>query len=157
MKKLDMEQINQDSNGNEGKKGSPINFGEAIRMPNIKQYVSKNGETKEDQGHQSPTSILEGQKIFANFLNQDKPSMNKEFQGEMLRKSDEGKFRKYWFSLIGKEIYCYKKKNDKDHKTMHNLLGVYISEEPDEQLTPTLTLFPIKLIFPPSKARTYYL
>jgi hypothetical protein len=32
-----------------------------------------------------------------------------EYEGEMLRKTPEGKFKKYWFCLLGKEMYCYRK------------------------------------------------
>jgi hypothetical protein len=55
-----------------------------------------------------------------------------EFEGEILRKTPEGKFKKYWFCLIGKEIYCSRKRDDEKHKGMHSLVGVYINSDPDE-------------------------
>jgi serine/threonine protein kinase len=39
---------------------------------------------------------------------------------------------------------------------MHNLIGVFIKDEPEEIIEGN-TLYPFKLIFPPNKARTYYL
>ena len=58
--------------------------------------------------------------------------------------------------MIGKELYCYKKKNDDKHKGMHCLVGAYIKEEPDEHLA-NAVIYPFKLLFPPNKGRTYYL
>ena len=40
---------------------------------------------------------------------------------------------------------------------MHNLVGTFIKEEPPESFTKDVTLYPIKVIFPPNKARVYYL
>lgn len=40
---------------------------------------------------------------------------------------------------------------------MHNLVGVFIKDEPEEHLDDSTTLYPFSLVFPPSKARTYYL
>ena len=40
---------------------------------------------------------------------------------------------------------------------MHNLIGVFIKEEPEERLDAHTVLYPIKLVFPPNKVRTYYL
>lgn len=75
----------------------------------------------------------------------------------MLRKAPEGKFKRYWFCLLGKELYCYRKKDDEKHKGMNNLVGVYVREEKEEFLENGHVLHPFKLIFPPTKARTYYL
>ncbi len=78
-------------------------------------------------------------------------------EGEIIRKAGENKLKKYWYCLLGKELYVYKdKKNDK-HKGMHNLIGVFLKDEPEEVLENGTILYPFKLIFPPSKARTYYL
>ena len=59
--------------------------------------------------------------------------------------------------MLGKELYCYKKKDEQKHKGMHNLVGVYIRDEKEEQLNSNTVLYPFKLIFPPNKGRTYYL
>jgi|JI10StandDraft_1071094.scaffolds.fasta_scaffold156134_3 serine/threonine protein kinase len=75
----------------------------------------------------------------------------------MFRKAPEGKLKRYWFCLLGKELYCYRKQNEDKHKGMHSLIGVYVLEEEEEKLENGVTLFPFKLIFPNNKARTYYL
>lgn len=48
------------------------------------------------------------------------------FEGEMMRKAKENKLKKYYYILEDKELYVYKKKTDKTHKTMVNLVGVFI-------------------------------
>ena len=75
----------------------------------------------------------------------------------MIRKATETKLKKYWYCLLGKELYVYKNKSETKHKGMHNLIGVFIKEEPEEKLDSQTVLYPIKLIFPPNKVRTYYL
>ena len=76
----------------------------------------------------------------------------------MIRKANETKLKRYWYCLLGKELYVYKNKNDEKHKSMHSLIGVFIKDEAEEiQLNSTNTLYNFKLIFPPNKARSYYL
>ena len=83
-----------------------------------------------------------------------------EYEGEMLRKTPEGKFKRYWFCLLGKELYCYRKRDDEKHKGMHSFAGVYVKAEAEEVIHhkgKTTIFHPFKLIFPPNKGRTYYL
>jgi hypothetical protein len=77
-------------------------------------------------------------------------------EGEMFRKAGKDKLKKYWFSLLGKELYCYKHKQDDKHKSMLTLVGIFIEKEKDEILDKKTTLFPLKVIFP-NKERIYYL
>jgi hypothetical protein len=56
----------------------------------------------------------------------------REYEGEMLRKTPDSKFKRYWFCLLNKELYCYRKKDDEKHKNMHNLVGVFIKSENEE-------------------------
>lgn len=48
----------------------------------------------------------------------------------MVRMANENKFKTYWYCLLGKELYVYKNKNEEKHKGMHNLIGVFIKDEP---------------------------
>jgi hypothetical protein len=75
----------------------------------------------------------------------------------MIRKATETKLKKYWYCLLGKELYVYKNKHEDKHKGMHNLIGVFIKDEPEERVDASTVLYPFKLIFPPNKVRTYYL
>lgn len=80
-----------------------------------------------------------------------------QFEGEMIRKATETKLKKYWYCLLGKELYVYKNKQEEKHKGMHNLVGVFIKDEPEEYLDSTTVLYPFSLIFPGNKPRIYYL
>lgn len=71
-----------------------------------------------------------------------------QFEGEMMRKAKENKLKKYYYILEDKELYVYKKKTDKQHKTMVNLVGVFIRIDEDEPLDKKNILYPISLIFP---------
>jgi len=82
----------------------------------------------------SPTTILTGQSHkFESFFNQDDKN-SAQIEGEMIRKATETKLKKYWYCLLGKELYVYKNKNEDKHKGMHNLIGVFIKDEPEEHL-----------------------
>ena len=69
--------------------------------------------------------------VLENFRTESE-TIYREYEGEMLRKTPEGKFKRYWFCLLSKELYCYRKKDDETHKNMHNLVGVFIKAEPLE-------------------------
>jgi Ca2+-binding EF-hand superfamily protein len=88
--------------------------------------------------------------------NSTKESIN----GYMYRKTkDKSRIKKYFYRVIGHEMYSYKNEETKSHKTMHSMLGVYITEEPSEKMADSagksLSLYPIKLVFP-HKYRMYY-
>ena len=102
-----------------------------------------------------PKSYLSCGRIESFYNLDDKHSVK--IEGEMLRKATEKKFKKYWYCLLGKELYVYKNRQEDKHKGMHNLIGVFIKDEPDEHLDDSTVLYPFTLIFPPSKPRTYYL
>lgn len=78
------------------------------------------------------------------FLNGGSPRLNNfvafgdddcvQFEGEMIRKASESKLKKYWYCLLGKELYVYKNKAEEKHKGMHNLIGVFINDDPEEHL-----------------------
>lgn len=81
-------------------------------------------------------------------------------QGYMYRKTkDKTKIKKYWYTIVGHEMYSFKNEESKVHKTMHSMTGVYICEEEIETMqdagSKSLSLYPIKLVFP-HKYRLYY-
>lgn len=106
----------------------------------------------------SPTSYLRGAvspRLNSFATNNEEDCI--QFEGEMIRKATETKLKKYWYCLLGKELYVYKNKQEEKHKGMHNLIGVFIKNEPEEHLDATTVLYPFSLIFPGNKPRTYYL
>lgn len=103
----------------------------------------------------SPTAYLTGGRLESFFSADDKNSV--QIEGEMIRKATETKLKKYWYCLLGKELYVYKNRQEDKHKGMHNLVGVFIKDEPEEHLDDQTVLYPFSLVFPPAKSRTYYL
>jgi len=88
-------------------------------------------------------------------LSEDSPSV--QMEGEIIRKATETKLKKYWYTLLGRELYVYKNKAEDKHKSMHSLVGVFISDAPVEQLDSSTQLHPFKLIFSDKRERIYYL
>ena len=77
-------------------------------------------------------------------------------EGYLLRKVEvKNKLKKLWFSLLGKELYCYRSKRDVRHRNLYILAGVYIVKEPKEMFMDELELFPFTLVFPHRK-RTFH-
>lgn len=105
----------------------------------------------------SPTAFLRGaaSPTMGTFVTQEQEDVK--YEGEMVRKATETKLKKYWYSLLGNELYVYKSKNEEKHKGMHNLSGVFIKDDSEEYLDSTTVLYPFTLIFPGNKPRTYYL
>ena len=105
----------------------------------------------------SPTAFLRGaaSPTMGAFVTEEIDDV--QCEGEMVRKATETKLKKYWYSLLGNELYVYKTKNDEKHKGMHNLSGVFIKDDAEEYLDSTTVLHPFTLVFPGNKPRTYYL
>ena len=116
----------------------------AIRLPNRVQkgltVDPRTGTTKQENDRDlmaSPSFFLRGgasprlnSSAFASGHEDD----GIQFEGEMIRKATETKLKKYWYCLLGKELYVYKNKQEEKHKGMHNLMGVFIKDEEDEHL-----------------------
>jgi len=119
-------------------------------------------ETPRQEGFASPTNILSKLSqapVYDNLQLSDRPQEEDftQFEGELFRKAPEGKLKRYYYCLLGKELYCYKKKDDERHKDMHSLVGIFIKSEKDEVLEGTSTiLYPFKIIFPINKVRVFY-
>ena len=80
----------------------------------------------------------------------------------MLRKTDddkssayETKLKVYFYRLVGKELYVYKKEGSEKHKVMHNLAGVFLKDVREEKFE-YRTLYTFKLIFPHNRVKQYY-
>lgn len=137
---------------------SPGLKGDVVRLanknPEPKSLLNK---TSVKNIFASPTAFLSG----SNTIKEDSDSSKSskapiEFEGEMMRKARENKLKKYWYTLLEKELYVYKSKGDPKHKTMINLIGVFLRVEPDEPLDKKNILYPFTLVFP-NKERTFYL
>lgn len=135
----------------------------AVRLPNAvskgqKMTLSIDPNSSTQQMIASPTSLMSqtGSPRLSSFnTHEDQNSI--QIEGEMIRKATETKLKRYWYCLLGKELYVYKSKKEEKHKSMHSLVGVFIKDEIEEQLDSTTVLHPFKLIFPTNKVRSYYL
>ena len=100
--------------------------------------------------------------------NEDKDSSNdSSFEGVDIEKEDEGlnyqgklykyvkeKFKELWFKLIYKDLYYYKNKNEKVHRGMHNLSGLFLKAEGLQEIGGK-KMYCFSISFP-SKNRVYY-
>ena len=74
-------------------------------------------------------------------------------EGYIYKKQDD-RIKQIYFKLIYKDLYYYKTKEEKKHKGMHNLSGVYLKE--DEPILFEGRKFYSFIIIFPSKERKYY-
>jgi len=75
------------------------------------------------------------------------------YQGKLFKYVNE-KFKELWFKLVYKDLYYYKNKNEKIHRGMHNLSGLFLKTEgPQEIKGRKMWCFSIAF---PSKNRIYY-
>jgi hypothetical protein len=129
------------------------------QAPQMKLSVDPNAPTQ--QMIASPTSFLNGSAPLsprlASFAQTGNNQISTQIEGEMIRKATETRLKRYWYCLLGKELYVYKNKKEEKHKQMHSLVGVFVKDEIEEQLDSTTVLYPFKLIFPGNKVRSYYL
>ena len=110
--------------------------GECIRLANRHKggalhVDTLSGRVVQDSGRDtfsSPQHFLRGDATpsFSDFVVKD-PS-DERHEGELIRKATETKLKRYWYCLLGNELYVYKNKNDEKHKGMHSLHGVFIKE-----------------------------
>jgi len=60
----------------------------------------------------SPSSFLRGAASprLNSFVAGKEDDNSTQFEGEIIRKATETKLKKYWYCLLGKELYVYKNK-----------------------------------------------
>ena len=85
--------------------------------------------------------------------NDNEEKENIGMEGYIYKKQDD-KIKQIYFKLIYKDLYYYKTKEEKKHKGMHNLSGVYLKE--DEPIIMEGRKFYSFIIIFPTKERKYY-
>ena len=85
----------------------------------------------------------------------DTKSNNDNITEGYLYKIQGNKMKKIYFKLICKDLYYYKSKNNKRHKGIHNLSGVFIQSNGLVKLGDK-QFYCFTIIFP-TKSRKYYL
>jgi len=76
------------------------------------------------------------------------------YEGYLYKITQSQKLKKLWFKLMHRDFYYYKSKEEKSHKGMHNLSGVYIKEE-NRFNYEGVDLFCFSVVYP-KKVRNYY-
>ena len=75
-------------------------------------------------------------------------------EGFIYKISHSKKLKKVYFKLIGKDFFYYKGKDDKNHKGMHNLSGIYIKKGGKVNIEGKI-FYSFSILYP-QKERTYY-
>ena len=75
------------------------------------------------------------------------------YQGKLYKFVND-KFKELWFKLIYKDLYYYKNKNEKIHRGMHNLSGLFLKAEGLQEIKGK-KMYCFSISFP-SKNRIYY-
>jgi hypothetical protein len=78
-------------------------------------------------------------------------------EGLCFLKTKTDRYKEHWACLVGKELYCYRKKGDLEHRVMHSLIGTFYKDVPNEKSeSENCILYPCKIILPPNKSRILY-
>ena len=151
------------------KKEDNINFTEATMQPVFKQVKSNNNNDNDNAKDSETGSILSGdlneikkeKTIGLNFDDFDEENSDEEEEQEdvlsnegYLIKYVDGKVKKVWFKLLGKDLFYFKSEKDEIHKGMHNLSGVFVSEEEPKEINGK-KFYCFSMTYP-KKTRMYY-
>ena len=151
------------------KKEDNINFTEATMQPVFKQVKSNNNNDNDNAKDSETGSILSGdlneikkeKTIGLNFDDFDEENSDEEEEQEdvlsnegYLIKYVDGKVKKVWFKLLGKDLFYFKSEKDEIHKGMHNLSGVFVSEEEQKEINGK-KYYCFSMTYP-KKTRLYY-
>ena len=85
--------------------------------------------TAKDSGESSPLVPAYEQEILENFGRQKKAKYLF-FEGECFLKTKTDRYKQHWATVMGNELYCYRRKGDTDHRAMHCLVGTFIKDLP---------------------------
>eukprot|EP00831_Metopus_contortus_P084918 TRINITY_DN9752_c0_g1_i1.p1 TRINITY_DN9752_c0_g1~~TRINITY_DN9752_c0_g1_i1.p1 ORF type:complete len:493 (+),score=73.14 TRINITY_DN9752_c0_g1_i1:162-1640(+) len=70
-----------------------------------------------------------------------------ELAGYLYLKTKSTKLKRYWFTMLNKELYCFKNKEDPQYKRMHSLTGTFIKDELEDLFDKKTVLYPFSLFF----------
>ena len=132
------------------------NEGNNERNNNI-EFVDNEDEEKEknDDDYDEDDDNDKDSSSDSSFEDADEIEKNEglNYQGKLYKYVNE-KFKELWFKLVYKDLYYYKNKNDKVHRGMHNLSGLFLKTEGLQEIKGRkMWCFSISF---PSKNRIYY-
>lgn len=92
--------------------------------------------------------------IFDNFSSQKETSR---LEGKCFLKTRTDRFKDHYAVVSGKDLICYRNKDEEDIRVMHCLTSTFIQEtQPEINPDNGLQLYPVKIVLPPNKSRVLY-
>jgi len=76
-------------------------------------------------------------------------------QGYLYEKTDAKTLNRYWYTLVGNQIYRYNARTDVENNGMYSLTGSFVREELAEIMQKKLPLYPLRLFFGPTQLVLY--
>ena len=120
---------------------------------NIEFVDNEDDEEKEKKDEDDEDKDSSSDSSFEDVEDIEKEDEGLNYQGK-LYKFVNNKFKELWFKLIYKDLYYYKNKNEKVHRGMHNLSGLFLKAEGLEEIKGR-KMYCFSIAFP-SKNRVYY-
>ena len=115
-------------------------------------HHGSNAVIKEEADNQNDEDINDELNLSVDSDNEDYGDIVT-YQGYLYKLID-GKMKRLWFKLIHKDLYFFKNQNDKVHKGMHNLSGLFLKEESPIEVN-YKKYYGFTVVYP-TKTRFYY-
>ena len=110
-------------------------------------------ENKDDEEDDDKDKDSSNDSSFEDVDDIEKEDEGLNYQGKLYKYVNE-KFKELWFKLVYKDLYYYKNKNEKVHRGMHNLSGLFLKTEGLKEIKDR-KMWCFSIAFP-SKNRVYY-
>ena len=119
------------------------------------EFIDNEDEEKEnkDDDDEDNDKDSSSDSSFEDVDDNEKEDEGLNFQGKLFKYVNE-KFKELWFKLVYKDLYYYKNKNEKVHRGMHNLSGLFLKTEGLKEIKDR-KMWCFSIAFP-SKNRVYY-
>lgn len=82
--------------------------------------------------NESTNSNEESETPLENFGNEQEKHGGGILEGKCWLKTQSNKHKEHYARIVGNELYCYRKKGDKEPRVMHSLIGTFLQEQPTE-------------------------
>ena len=69
------------------------------------------------------------------FGDYEKHTEETRFEGQCFLKTKTDRYKEHWAVLTGNDLYCYRQREDKEHRVMHSMIGTFIKEMAPEALS----------------------
>ena len=111
------------------------------------QFIDEENEEDDEKDSSSDSSFEEVEDL------EEEENNGNNYQGKLYKFVND-KLKELWFKLVYKDLYYYKNKNEKMHRGMHNLSGLFLKAEGAKEVKGK-KMYCFSIAFP-SKSRVYY-